>query len=533
MAASPLALSSSESAPRVRWLVPVAMGALLAAACFLYFRRLDTVPVVVAVDEARFALHGDSLVKRGVDLAGNRWPLFFHITDPLNPASDSDTWWQPALFYLVAAVFRFVPPSEWSLRLPTTILAIVNVILVFFVGRRLFSSGWYAVVAAGVLALTPAHYIFARRAFDYFCQLPVALAWLWCLSLYTKSTPAWLAAATGLLLGAGLFTHISSWIVMPAYLAATVVVLRRLDAPRRLYGWLLAGFAVPAALLVPALLANPALPSEMFFHYRVQTGLQIAERVNVYWGYLSPSFLFFSGGSNPMFATSRGGVLAVAAAVLLPLGLWSVLERPGDPRRDLLAFGFFFAPFPVALTLPPSPRDYTPRDLLVVPFAALLCAVGVERLFARGGRGARTLGAILLAAIPLQFVGFEQYYLTGYQTASAARFDEMNLEAVADYVVAADDESSIPAVYLSEDVGLPHAYQWAFYLHERGRDDLWARSRHFSLPIAAGAIPAGSLLVFDARDPRLDEIRSRTGSSIVRVVNGIAGAPAAAILRRN
>src|SRR5262249_29546344 len=163
--------------------------------------------------------------------------------------------------------------------------------------------------------------------------------------------------------------------------------------------------------------------------------------------------------------------------------------RRRDPVRAVLVFGFFFAPLPVVLALPPSPRFYTPRDLLVVPFAALLCTIGVERLFEHGGRAARLLGVALLAAIPFQLVTFVEYYMTGYQTASAARFDEMNLEAVVEYVMASDDRSRVPAVYLSEDVGWPHAYQWAFYLHERRRDDLWARSRHFSLPIDAGDIP--------------------------------------------
>ena len=526
-------LSARPPGVWARWLLPIAMGAVLAGTCALYFHALDSVPMVVAVDEARFGLHGDSIVTRGTDLAGNRWPLFFHITDPLNPATDSEIWWQPALFYFVAGVFRFVPPSEWSLRLPSTILAIVNVVLIALVARRLFSSGWYAVLAAGLLALTPAHYVFARRALDYFCQLPVALAWLLCLCVYAESAPAWLPGVMGLLLGLGLFTHISSWIVMPGYLAVTGFAFRRLGARRRAYGWLVAGFAVPVALLVPALIANPSLPAEMFFHYKVQTGLQIAERINIYWGYLGPSYLFFSGGSNPMFATRRGGVLAVAAMVLLPLGIWSVIQRRRDPRRDLLVFGFFFAPIPVVLALPPSPRFYTPRDLLVVPFAVLLCTVGVERLIAHGGRIARLVGVALLAAIPFQFVTFAEYYLTGYQTASAARFDEMNLEAVAEYVMARDAVSTLPAIYLSEDVGAPHAYQWAFYLHERRRDDLWARSRHFSVPTDPGAIPSGSLLVFAASDPRLDDIKSTVACSLVHVVNGLSGAPAAIVMQRN
>ena len=139
----------------------------------------------------------------------------------------------------------------------------------------------------------------------------------------------------------------------------------------------------------------------------------------------------------------------------------------------------------------------------------------------------------LLAAIPFQFVTFAEYYLTGYQTASAARFDEMNLEAVAEYVMARDAVSTLPAIYLSEDVGAPHAYQWAFYLHERRRDDLWARSRHFSVPTDPGAIPSGSLLVFAASDPRLDDIKSTVACSLVHVVNGLSGAPAAIVMQRN
>jgi 4-amino-4-deoxy-L-arabinose transferase-like glycosyltransferase len=489
--------------------------------------------VVVAVDEARFALHAHSIVTRGTDLTGQRLPLFFHITDPLNPANDSDSWWQPALFYVVAGVFLFFPPTEWSLRLPMAILAIVNVILIYFVARKLFPNGWYAVIAAGLLSLTPAHYMFARRALDYFCQLPIALAWLLCLSMYEASAPSWLPAAMGLLLGVGLFTHISSWIVMPGYCAATCLVFRRLGAPRRAYALLLAGFAAPLVLIVPALIANPSFPAEIFTHYKVQTAWRIAERINIYWGYLGPSYLFFSGGSNPMFATRLGGVLTVAAAVLLPLGIWSIVQHRGDPRRAVLVFGFFFAPLPVVLAMPQDPKFYTPRDLLLVPFAALLCTVGFERLFQRGGRSARLFGIALLVAVPLQFEIFAKYYMTGYQAASAGRFDEMNLEAVAEYVIASDDASRVPVVYLSEDVGAPHAYQWAFYLLERHRDDLCARTRHFSWPITPSAIPAGSLLVFNANDPRLDQIRSTAGCSLVQVVSGFAGEPVAAVLRKN
>src|SRR5258705_5426683 len=53
---------------RARWLVPIAMCAVFVGTCVLYFHALDSAPVVVAVDEARFALHAQSIVTHGTDL---------------------------------------------------------------------------------------------------------------------------------------------------------------------------------------------------------------------------------------------------------------------------------------------------------------------------------------------------------------------------------------------------------------------------------------------------------------------------------
>src|SRR5262249_28153228 len=154
------------------------------------------------------------------------------------------------------------------------------------------------------------------------------------------------------------------------------------------------------------LIARPTLPMETFTHYRVPVRWAIADRIDVLWSFLDPSYLFFSGGPHPMFATQRGGLLALAALVLLPLGIWSVLHGRADLRRNVLTFGFFFAPVPVALALPPDPQYWTPRDLLVMPFAVLLCTIGVEWLFQRKSWIARLFAVALLVSVPFQFEGF-------------------------------------------------------------------------------------------------------------------------------
>jgi 4-amino-4-deoxy-L-arabinose transferase-like glycosyltransferase len=137
-------------------LARVALAGVLLLAGFFYLRALDGVPVYIGWDEARFALQGHAIKTTGRDLNGHRTPLFFHNTDPLIANNSSRMWWQPVLIYLIADVLRVAPLSEWSVRLPIAALAILDVWLVYAVARRLFGNAWYAVLAALMLALTPA-----------------------------------------------------------------------------------------------------------------------------------------------------------------------------------------------------------------------------------------------------------------------------------------------------------------------------------------------------------------------------------------
>ena len=56
-------------------------------------------------------------------------------------------------------VLRVLPLSVFSVRLPTAIIGIADVVLMFLLAKRLFRREWLGLVAAGLLALTPAHFI--------------------------------------------------------------------------------------------------------------------------------------------------------------------------------------------------------------------------------------------------------------------------------------------------------------------------------------------------------------------------------------
>ena len=512
----------------------VALAGVLLLASFCYLRALGTVPVFIGWDEARFALQGHAIATTGRDLNGNRAPLFFHNTDPLIRNNSSRIYWQPVLIYLIAGVLRFAPLSEWSARLPIAGLAILDVCLVYAVARRLFVNRWYAVLAAFMMTLTPAHLIFGRMASDYFCPIPFALAWLWCLIGLIQTNNRVLPATTGLVLGVGLYSYIASWVIMPFYLAVTSVVLWQSRRPFRAQLELAIGFALPLLPLVPWLFSHPAMPGDTFSGYAVDTSSRLTERVGLYWDYFNPSYLFFSGGSDPMWTTGRAGVFVLAVAALLPCGMWSILRRNPSIARVVLVVGFLFAPVPIILALPEAPGYATARDLLAVPYGVLISVAGAEWLIAQRGRSGRVVAALLILSMPFQFVRFASDYFADYQARSAFRMDSVNMGDVAAFVIASDRSARVPAVYSSTNLGTGKSVQWKFHLEKHRRNDLWERTSYLAVDEFNPAdVPAGSLLVVDVDNPGMHALIDSGRCSVAHTVKGASNAPTALILRRN
>jgi len=472
----------------------VAFVAVLAVAGVLQLTALGSAPVRVSTDEARVAVQAQSIAATGRDVLGNRLPLFFRITNPLRPDDPNVTWWQPTLFYLIAGVLRLTPLSPFAVRLPIALLAIVDVVLIFVVARQLFGTAWYGVLAALFLALTPAHFIFGRQAFDYFCPMTATLAWLVCLLRALDSDEAWWPAATGFLLGIALYSYITSWVVMPCYVGATAVALWWCGKPIRHVAALAIGFAIPLLPLAIWLMAHPSMPREVFADYRVKSTIHLADRLDVYWDYFNPSYLFFSGGSNPMFATRRAGVFPLGAAVLLPCGLWSIATTRPSVARTIVAAGFFFAPIPIVLAMPTDPKYFTARELLVIPYGVIISIAGVEWLIEHRRPAMTVAAVIIVASVPLQFAAFARDYFTRYQEWSAFRFDSMNFRDVAANVASQDLMARVPAVYVSDMLGEDKVIQCEFQLLVMGRADLWARTKYLAVA-QADAVPPGSIVI--------------------------------------
>src|SRR5262249_5959475 len=196
---------------RSRWLPVVALAAVTAA---LYGWRLGAAPIYVSPDEAIIAVDAHSLATTGYDVHSRFLPLYFQIQ---LPGETRMGWFTPAIFYLSAVVYQALPFTEATIRVPTVIVAIADVVLIYLAGARIFRARWLAAAAALMLAATPAHFMLGRYALDYLYPLPFVLGWLVCLLAYLDTDRVrWLAAAAALL-GVGFFSYIAAVVMMPIY----------------------------------------------------------------------------------------------------------------------------------------------------------------------------------------------------------------------------------------------------------------------------------------------------------------------------
>ncbi len=520
--------------------VPV-MLAIVAAA--LYFYRLNDTPMFVGGDEAFFAINSRSIATTARDLDGRLMPLFFRI--------DAHTWYQPVLVYLMAISFTIAQVSEWTLRAPTALIGVIDVLLVYAIGLRLFRHRGYAALAAAMLAIAPAHLILARQALDYVCPLPFVLGWLWCVVKAIDDDDVYAALGAGLLLGVGFYSYVASWILMPIYFVVTLVTMRLTGCRGRLLLAATAGFLLPFTLLLLWMRYEPATIAAIVSRYGFSdasegtTLLQsvrgllhyyvIQMRLSLYWSYFDPVFLFLAGSPNVTLSTGKAGVFLATAIVLLPVGIYDILRR--CDRSLVLLAGFLTTPLAPVLI---NTGHAIQRELAVVVFGVLISAYGARRLLSSPTAPVRIVATVMLIAMPAQFAYFAADYFGAYRSRSANWIDPINFDAVARDVLDRDAVSTVPRIYLSEALDDVEA-RWRFYLAKYQREDLWQRTwivdgpvrnawsinaRLLPAPLTETEAPAGSVFVVGAANPNLPALTRDGGCChVVREINGATGEP--------
>lgn len=539
------------------------LAVLLAASAALYFYRLDSAPPHIQIDEAMIAINAKAIASTGRDLRGDFLPLYTQTAET--------SWYQPMVIYASAAALAVLPFNEWAVRTPTVLFALANIALMFLFIRRLFGSVPLALIAAVMLALTPGHIIHARYGVDYLFPVTFILGWLVCLVIYRERRQPWLLALSSLILGIGFYCYISSIVMMPLYLVLTLLMLYDDRAPQRSFA-LTAGifFALQAPFLLWLSFHPEAYMATVQKYGLYDTSqlnaaqglrstfsfLSVSQRLDQYWNYFDPSFLFFGSGIKVQFSTNLAGVFLVPMAFFIGVGVFAAAKHRAEPIHRIVLWGFVSAPLAAAI---PTEQNAIFRALGLLPFGVILAAMGVRHMWrhplanplaiglhlagwaALGGGlvyGAWTLatqqrltsstwplvaagiGALVLArytsrhtqlraitvalfaVLLLQFNSFWSDYLTDYRVRSAFWIGG-NIRGAMEEIIGRTEAERPANVYFGTLASTSGQLDWRndfldtywrFYLLKHNRLDLLSHTSRFD-PAAIDRVPRGSLIL--------------------------------------
>src|SRR5438067_3200473 len=230
---------------------------------FLYYCRLGDAPVYLAHDEAMFGVVSHEIAWHARDVDGQRLPLLMAM---------SGTYWNmPAHVYLTAVFVRVLGTTETAIRASSATASLVAIVLIYVFGRRVFRHRGFGLLAAGLLALSPAFFIDSRLSTDHHYPVLAICLWLVCLARFFEDPERdlWLGLA-GLSLGAGLYTYGASVLLMPIYLALTGLLLLRVKILRvGPYAALFGAFAVCVIPFVVFLARHPGYIGDVANFYKV------------------------------------------------------------------------------------------------------------------------------------------------------------------------------------------------------------------------------------------------------------------------
>jgi 4-amino-4-deoxy-L-arabinose transferase-like glycosyltransferase len=511
----------------------IGLGSLLLLFLAASAIRLDYSPIYIHDAEVQFALHARSIAATLRDVEGRLLPLYFHM-----PAVGEGVWFHPMLVYFSAIFLKFLPFSEWSVRFPSVVVGSVDVALIYLIGCRLFHDRRYGLLAAGFMALTPAHFIHSRMAMDYIYPVPFVLLWLWCVQKFDDSEDVW-AICAGFVLGVGFYSYIAAVVFMPLYLVFTWIYLfarhRRLC---RSHITSTVAFCIPLLLVVVWRIRYPEVFSGTAYRYAVtRSGLVISmlrllnynvvqEYASLYWNFHNPAFLFFVGSPNFQSSTRAAGVYTLPMIVFLVAGFYAV-ARERTPFSWLLVAGFVTAPIPAVFVEEPM-AIY--REMVVLPFAMLIATFGGRWLIESAKTPRRIIAIAALVIIPVHFGYFLKDYFTDYRLNLYPWFGG-NVKGAVVKVLDLNAEREVPAIYLSP--GIPYGLErWHFYLDVLGREDLFSRVRKLAPTDTPAAMSSRSVIVLPAADQDVTtaKMESPNVRKIGEIVEPFGARPTAFVL---
>ncbi|MEO8683148.1 MAG: hypothetical protein ABI665_29150, partial [Vicinamibacterales bacterium] len=369
--------------------------------------------------------------------------------------------------------------------------------------------------------------------------LPFIFAWLVSLERFTREEARRDLLAAAAWLGLGMYSYLACMVMMPIYLGLTmwVVAGRRQWRMAPAAAW---GFLIPLVPMALWYATHAERYSQIVDAYRLLNAGQsgggavpslglmatLRLRLDLYWSFFSPDFLFVSGQSSLIDSTRSAGVFAIALAAFIPVGIYVLAKGRAGTLGRVILVGLLTAPLATVM----SGHIEMNRLLFVIPFGVLTAMYGADAMLSARQAIWRRLAIALVLTIPLQFQGFYLDYMGPYRVGSSVAFGGNLRDALIDVVQR--QASGHRPVYLSARIPYVDRY-WRFYAIAQGRSDLIASAVFVDTPgFDAAAAPAGTPLVCVADDAGCEALQGSGGWSKTHTATELDGSPAFSVYEK-
>lgn len=449
---------------------------ILAAVMRLY--QLGRNPPSLDWDEASLGYNAYSILKTGKDEFGRFLPISIRSFED----------YKPALYtYLTVPMVYLFGLNEFAVRLPSAILGVLTVLVVYFLIREIFHSRKTAYLVSLFLCISPWHLQFSRVAFESNVGLFfVLLGILFFIKGLEKGIYLILSAVV---FAVSFYAYHSPRLIVPILLAGWAVYFRNYLWLKRKYVLVacFAGILLSAPFIiemfgkgkarfssVTVLVSEDNLKDSIsdieydlsrgntlgrFFHNR-----RVIYFLAITKGYLDHfnlNFLFLEGDAPLRHHAMDMGMLYIWEALFIVIGIIQIFKYK---NRFLIFWWFLAAPAASAIT---TGTPHAVRALLYLPIYQIFSSLGLIR--AVNYKHWLKIIVPLLVIINVIFY-LEMYYIhTPFEAASDWQYGyKQAVEAVSKY------ENGVNKVIFTYNYDQPHI----FVLFYKQIDPVWYQKQY-------------------------------------------------------
>ncbi len=345
-------------------------------AAFLRLYKLDSAPPSISWDEAAVGYNAWTIANYGKDEYGKSFPLVFRsFGDDKHPVH----------IYATALSVKILGFNEFTTRLPVALFGVLNVLLIFFLGRILFSSNTVGLIAALFLAVSPYNIHFSRFNHEanfvlFFFMLGIILFYL------SFKKVGFFLPLSVLSFGFSFISYHPAKIVVPAIVLFLLIFYFKDVWKRRNR---LLSSAVILVIFALVVSFNPQILGFARVNQTIQKGKEIENtwafartqnewlgRINLilnqYSWHFSPQYLFISGDKNPRLSSQTGQFYKIDAVFLI-LGLLYLIYRRSKEGLMLLTWALV-APLPSSMV---AEAPHAARSVFMMGSWHLISALGL------------------------------------------------------------------------------------------------------------------------------------------------------------